>query len=95
MFDPGSYAFIHNVLNQWFIDHRQHFFRNCFCCRQHTGSQARHGNHSLQSLLHVFYPQSNNYNVAEPPCLRELRSTERRWFRHATALGFQLPIHCY
>ena len=48
--DTGGMGFFNRVLNQWFIDDRQHFLRHGLGCRQKPGSHAADGKHRLAYL---------------------------------------------
>src|ERR1700690_786265 len=50
IFNPGSNALLDGILNQRFIDHRQHFFRLRFGSGQKAGSQTRSRQNSLANF---------------------------------------------
>ena len=56
LLDTGGDGFAHYVLDQWFVDHRQHLFRDGLGGWQHTGTQTGYREHGLancqRSLFH-------------------------------------------
>ena len=53
MFDAGVARFVHHVLDQWPVDHRQHLLRHGFGGGQEAGPQAGHGEYSFADFGHA------------------------------------------
>ncbi|MNC55716.1 hypothetical protein D3C75_1052620 [compost metagenome] len=51
-FDPGSHAFVDNILDQRLIYDRQHLFRDRLGRRQHAHTQTSNRNDGFQLLRH-------------------------------------------
>src|SRR5581483_10964663 len=53
MLDAGAARFIDHVLDQRPVDHRQHFLRHSFGCRQEPGAKAGDGKNRFTDWGHT------------------------------------------
>ena len=50
VFDSGGDRFFHGILNQWFVDERQHFFGRCFRRGKEASAKACGGDHGFANV---------------------------------------------
>jgi hypothetical protein len=51
VFDSGGDRFFHGILNEWFVDERQHFFGRRFRRGKEARAEASGGNHSFTDII--------------------------------------------
>ena len=51
IFDSGGDRFFHGILNEWFVDERQHFFGRRFRRGKEARAKASGGNYSFTDII--------------------------------------------